>query len=491
MPPHPWIAAAVLLSAAQTRADVEVAPLIGEGMVFQRGRPMVVWGRAQPGERVDVSMAQRGTTVVADGEGRWEVQLHPMVAGGPHTLYVAGDNALRFDDVMVGDVWVCSGQSDMELPLGEVEGGPEESRGADGSDLRLFRVAPADADEPFEGVRGTWQRAAPVAARAFSAVGWYFGRRLEYELDVPVGLIQCTGSGSFAEPWVELARLEADESLQPSLERALGSEHARPGALYNGMVHPLSRFPVRGVVWYQGESNVPVAQCYAGLFRTLIECWREAWDDPELFFLFVQLPNHGESDELPRGDSPWAMLREAQTRALDLPHTAMVVTIDLDIDLDLDLGIGIDDDTFFDDDEDLGLYPTDKRPYGRRLAGVALTDVYGRGDVESRGPTPAETRIDGAEVRVRFQRVGEGLSTVDGEAPRGFALSGEDRSWSWARARIEGGDTVVLECDEVLEPVAVRYAWSDEPLVNLVGAASLPAEPFRSDDWPYGEQTGR
>jgi len=458
------IAVALLLAAAPARADVEVAALFGAGMVLQRDRPIEVWGRAQPGERVDVSIAVRSGTAVADAKGLWTVRLHPLPAGGPYTLFVAGDDAHRYDDVLVGDVWVCAGQSNMALSLAEVEGGPEDSRGADGSDLRLFRMGTAHSPEPFGQVLGEWRVAAPVAAREFSAVGWYFGRRLEYELDVPVGLIQCTFSGSPVEAWVAPARLAQDGELQDAMKRALRSELARPGALYNGMIHPLSRFPVCGVAWYQGESNVATASDYPRLFRALVESWRAAWEDPDLFFAFVQLPNHGSPDQPSAGRSAWAIMREAQMRGLALPRTAMAVTIDI--------GAGE------------GLHPVDKAAFGKRLAGVVLTDAYGRRDVAGHGPELLGWQVDGGLVSVRFDRVEAGLSTTDEEPPRGFALAGSDRTWHPADARIEGEDTVVVSSDSVPAPVAVRYAWSDEPQVNLVGRDGLPAAPFRTDDWP-------
>jgi sialate O-acetylesterase len=460
-----WIALPLLALMPAAFADVTVDPLFGAGMVIQRDRPIAVWGRAARGERVDVSIAGRSGTAVADRTGRWEVHLHPLPAGGPYTLFVAGDDAHHFADVMVGDVWVLAGQSNMDLALGEVEGGPEDSRGADGSDLRLFRMGTAHSPRPFDQVLGQWKPAAPVAAREFSAVGWYFGRRLEYELDVPIGLIQCTFSGSPVEAWVEPGRLAAEGALEQSTARALRAELARPGALFNGMIHPLSRFKVRGVAWYQGESNVAAAERYPQLFRALVESWRKAWREPELFFAFVQLPNHGEPEAPPPARSAWAIMREAQATGLALPHTCMAVTIDI--------GAGE------------GLHPDDKAAFGKRLAGLVLADVYEQRDFASRGPTLDGWRVDGARVLVHFEHVGAGLTTTDEDLPRGFALAGRDRSWHWAEARIEGGDTVVVTSESVPEPVAVRYAWTDEPRVNLVGRDDLPAEPFRTDDWPY------
>ncbi len=450
-----------LLFATAARGDVEVAPLFGEGMILQRERPIAVWGSADPGERVDVALADRSGAAVADAEGRWEVRLDPLPAGGPHVLRVSGDNELSFPNVALGEVWVCAGQSNMRARLEETRDGLEESQRMDGCDLRLYRLTPAWSSPAARELSGSWETCSPDAARRFSAVGWFFGRRLELELDVPIGVIQCTQPAP-AESWTDPARMEVTGGLKVSLERPFRRAQAHPGALYNGTVLPLARFPVRGIAWYQGESNLWHARQYGLLFRTLIESWRAAWDDPELFFAFVQLPDNGEEEKRPA--ARWAMLREAQASALALPHTAMAVTLD----------VGAGD----------GLHPQKKRPYGERLAGVALSDVYGA-ELASRGPAVAEMHFEGAVVRLHFDRVGTGLITADGQLPRAFALAGQDKKWRQAEARITGRDVVVVQSPDVPAPVALRYAWTDAPNVNLTGENGLPAEPHRSDDWPY------
>ena len=436
-------------------------------MVVQRERPIAVWGRAEPGERVDVSLAHRSGTAVADEEGRWEVRLDPLPAGGPHVLRVSGHNELLLENVVVGEVWVCAGQSNMHAPLRTIDGGLEAAGELDGCNLRLFRATPAWSETPALELSGSWETCGLPAALEFSSVGWFFGRRLERELDVPIGLIQCTKPAP-AESWTDLARMQASPELATSLERRFPAEHARPGRLFNGLVLPLARFPVRGIAWYQGESNLWSSSHYGLVFRTLIESWRAAWGDPELFFLFVQLPNNGEGEARPL--ARWVRVREAQASALALPRTAMVVTIDIG--------------------EGEGFHPGVKRPYGERLAGVALSDVYGK-QIDSQGPAVSELHFEEKSVRLRFERAGAGLTTADGQPPRAFALAGEDRQWIPAEARITGVDEVVVESPAVPAPLAIRYAWSDAPRVNLTGANGLPAEPYRSDDWPYFESDGR
>jgi sialate O-acetylesterase len=458
----PW--AFLCLPAA--RAEVELAPLFGAGMVVQRERPIAVWGRAQPGERVSVSLAHRSAATVADELGRWEVRLDPLPAGGPHALRVSGHDELLLPNVAVGEVWVCAGQSNMHAPLRTIDGGPEAAEELEACDLRLFRATPAWSDTPALELAGSWETCAPAAALEFSSVGWFFGRRLERELGVPIGLIQCTKPAP-AESWTDLARMQATPELAASLERRFPAEQARPGRLFNGQVLPLARFPVRGIAWYQGESNLWSSSHYGLLFRTLIESWRAAWDDPQLFFLFVQLPSNGEGE--PRPFARWARLREGQASALVLPHTAMVVTIDIG--------------------EGEGFHPRDKRSYGERLAGVALSDVYGV-EIASKGPVVSQVHFEEGRARLRFERVGAGLTTTDGQQPRAFALAGADRQWLPAEARITGVDEVVVETPAVSAPLAIRYAWSDAPRVNLTGANGLPAEPYRSDDWPFVRPEG-
>ena len=465
------IALALLSAAATARADVAVSALYGDGMVLQRDAPIVVRGVAEPGEELDVSLAQQHTTALATADGRWEVRLDSMEAGGPHVLRIAGaSEILSFHDVLVGEVWVCAGQSNMGLTLGKAEGGAKEAARARRARVRLFQVRPNPSERVQQTVGGEWRKATPDEVETFSAVGWTFGRELADALDVPVGLIQCTVDGTPAEAWTERAVLQADPQLKRSLKRFARGEAAQPGALFNGMVAPLSTFGVRGVLWYQGEANVPVSHQYRYLFPALIRSWRAAWGDPGPFFLFVQLPGYGSPTEQPER-SRWAELREAQAEALALPRTAMVVTIDL----------GEGDD----------IHPRNKLPVGHRAALAALSDVYGREDVAAGGPRFAGMTVEDGQVRVRFERVEGGLRAGTGKAPHGFALAGEDRQWHWASARIEGTDQVLVSSDEVPAPVAVRYAWADEPRADLTGGGGLPAAPFRSDDWPFDGPRGR
>ena len=458
---------ALALLASVGLAEVELSPLFSDGAVLQRDRPLRIWGRAEPGERVDVRLSTGPLDVtgraVAGDDGRWEVTLDRCGWGGPLELR-AGD---QVREVWLGEVWICSGQSNMEWPLAWAGDPEREVAAASHPGLRLFKVPRRIADEPqadladgtdIEGkplaVAG-WQACTPETARMFSAVGYHFGRELGGELNVPIGLIHCAWGGTPAEAWTTPARFASDPALAPSLARELGGQNAH-SVLYNGMLAPLERLSVAGVIWYQGEANASEPGQYRTLFPAMIESWREALGSDELPFLFVQLAAFMERRTEPT-ESAWAELREAQALALELPATGMAVAIDIG------------------DAKDI--HPKNKREVGRRLALLALRDVYGE-DRTAEGPTFAGMSVEGDQVRVRFEHA-SGLAASDGIV-RGFAVAGEDGRFFWAEGRIDGA-TVVLRSPRVERPVHVRYGWADNPAATLVNGAGLPAVPFRTD----------
>jgi sialate O-acetylesterase len=440
-------------------ADVEVAPIFGDGMVVQREQPIPVWGRAEPGERVRVQLGPRSASTVAGQDGRWRVHLEALKARGPFDLHIRAGNEVLFREVLVGDVWLCSGQSNMEWPLSAMEGGELAVARATRPDLRLFQVRQEAAEEPASEISGSWAKCRPESAAGFSAVGYVFGRELAEALGVPIGLVQATWGGTPAEAWTARACMEAEPRLAGSLGRPARQSQSRPAALFNGMIAPLSPFAIRGVVWYQGEANVSLEDAYRLLFPALIRCWRTQWAREDMPFLFVQLAGYGKPADRP-GDSAWARLREAQAAALELRHVGMAVAIDVG-------------------DEDI--HPRDKLTVGRRLALVALSKVYAHSKTDALGPRFAKLDLEDGSARVSFANA-QGLAARGGP-PSGFAIAGEDRLWHAAQAKIEG-ECVVLSSPAVPRPVAVRYAWADRPEVNLYDAAGLPAEPFRTDDWP-------
>ncbi|HEX9843878.1 MAG TPA: sialate O-acetylesterase, partial [bacterium] len=378
-------------------------------------------------------------------------------------------------DVAVGDVWLCAGQSNMDLPLRMAHDPAQEIAAADYPGMRWFTVPRRPSSSPLTDVQARWQRTSPGNAAGLSALAFFFGRDLHLEQGVPVGLIVTAWGGTRAEAWMGLDMFGDEPLFEPLLRHreqvqaqsggAVG--HRVAGSLWNGMVAPLVPSGLRGVIWYQGEAHAEQARQYRELFSALIRGWRRAWGT-ELPFLFAQLPNFRERARQP-GESTWAELREAQASALALPATGMAVTLDL----------GEVDD----------VHGSDKRELGRRLALLARSIAYGE-DIPCRSPELAAVAIEeSGAVRLTFEHTAGGLATRDGAAPRGFALAGEDRVFHWAEAEI-AGESVVVRSGAVPHPVAVRYAWADNPDCNLIGGAGLPVPSLRSDDWPITEELG-
>lgn len=499
-----------VVTASSAVADVKLPAVLSDGMVLQRGMTVPVWGTAEPGEKVTVTFQDQQLSTRTGPAGRWRVNLKPLDPGGPFTMTVGGSNTITVQNVLVGDVWVCSGQSNMAWPLQRSADAERHIAEANHPNIRLFGVKNVVAEEPLTDTEGTWQACTPDTARGFSAVGYFFGRALHRELGVPIGLIGTHWGGTPAEAWTSRPRLESNPAFEPLLQRwdtilanypkakrdfdrrlarweraarrarAEGAQVPgrprpptgpdspwRPASLFNGMIAPLIPYAIKGAIWYQGESNAGRAYQYRKLFPAMIRSWRKAWGQGRFPFLFVQLANFRAVKEEP-ADSDWAELREAQLRTLFLPRTAMAVIID----------IGEADD----------IHPRNKLDVGKRLALAALGKAYGE-DVVYSGPIYESMTIEGSKIRLDFAHVGGGLVAKGGEPLKGFAIAGHDGKFVWADAKIEG-DTVVVWSDHVPRPVAVRYAWADNPVCNLYNAEGLPASPFRTDKWP-GVTKGR
>jgi sialate O-acetylesterase len=471
----------LLLPTAALRADVRCALLFSDHMVLQRDRPVAVWGEAAPGETVAVEFAGQHKSAVATAAGRWRVDLDPLPASAePRTLTVHGSNTLTFSDVLVGEVWLCSGQSNMEKQLGPRQGQQptdnyeEEIRRADYPRLRLFEV-PWSA-KPKPGVTGLcWVSCTPgtIVSAEFSAVAYYFGRELVRELGVPVGLIQSSFGGTQIEAWMPAAAFASSPELRDLVHVHYPAwvEGVQPTELYQSMIVPLEPYTLRGFLWYQGETNCMNAEgaVYTEKMRALIASWRAAWHDPAAPFYYVQIApfDYSRWDKLPKLLTPEALPRfwEAQTAALAIPHTGMVVTTDL-----------------VADPHDI--HPTDKRDVGLRLARLALAETYGRRDLLARSPRWAGTRtLPGGKVELRFSDTGAGLTTRDGRPANDFKIAGPDRRFVPADAVIQG-DRVIVSSPQVAAPVAARFAWDEVANPNLVNSAGLPAISFRTDAWP-------
>jgi sialate O-acetylesterase len=490
-----WVVLAALGTAAEPRAELKLHTLFSDHMVLQADFACPVWGSVEPGEEVTVSIAGQKKTAKAGADGKWTLKLDPMKAGGPHEMTVAARNTVTLHDVLVGEVWVCSGQSNMEWVVQNSNNFEQERAAANYPNLRHFLVKKNPQDAPVASLSGDWKLTTPETVGGFTAVGYFFGRELLQKLNVPVGLIHTSWGGTAAQLWTSRPVLEGNEILKPivdgfskqmeNYEKALAKnkedvEKAKaenkpapkapnkpmaPSCLYNGMIAPVIPYGIKGAIWYQGESNAGNAKQYQTLFPEMIKNWRQDWGQGEFPFGFVQLANFkankNENLEHPV-ESNWAELREAQTMTLSLPHTGMAVIIDIGHPTDI--------------------HPRNKQDVGKRLSLWALSQVYGKEVPEYSSPLYDSMKVEDNKVRVTFKHVGGGLE-AKGDKLTGFAVAGEDKTFVWADAKIDG-PSVVVSSDKVVKPVAVRYAWADYPECNLFSKEGLPASPFRTDNWP-------
>jgi len=445
-------------------ADVRVSGLFSDAVILQRERPVPVWGWAEPGENVTVEFAGQTKVTTTDASGNWQVTLDAMPASAePRALVVRGRSTVTLRDVVVGEVWLASGQSNMALRLAELEGAKEEIRSANDPLLRTFCVPERPGERSWADVGGRWLRWNDQTGPQFSAIGYYFGKRLRKELGVPVGIVLCAWGGSSTVAWTSPDALRAPELRGLWPEDVMGTRpNIQPSRLYHGMLHPLIPFGITGVIWYQGETEGEPYQnpfLYRYLFPAMIEDWRRQWQRPELPFFWVQLPNL-------RNKPTWPVVRESQAEALRLPHTGMIPTID----------IGQEDQ----------LHPKNKADFANRLADLVLAKHYGKATWPG-APTFQKFEITDGAVRLHFLSAGEGLKTNDGQKPRGFEIAGTDGKFNMADAEIDGAEVVVRSA-AVTQPAAVRYAWQPTPRVNVVSRLGLPVLPFRTDKFPVAGQ---
>ena len=495
------------LSTGVARADVKLPNIFGSHMVLQRDMKDRVWGKADPGEEVTVSIGDQKKTAKAGDDGKWSVTLDPLPAGGPHTLTVEGKNKVEFEDVLVGEVWLCSGQSNMQWNVGSANDADLESLTAKFPKIRLISVPTVGTQEPKDDFNGSWKVCTPGTVKPFSAVGYFFGRQIHETLDVPVGLINDAWGGSACEAWVRRDLLEADPQYKPLMQRwetiekdAKASDYtdkekmeqhrlnveraraegrtpprapqtskaqlagnARPGNIYNGVLKPTIGYGMRGAIWYQGETNADRAYQYRDLFPLMIKSWRDEWGVGDFSFYWVQLADF-KAEKADPGQSAWAELREAQTMTLDrLPKTGQAVIIDL--------GEGKD------------IHPRNKQVVAKRLARLALAKDYGV-SVPAESPRFKSMEVKDGKAVLTFDNVGGGLQPFDVAEVKGFAVAGSDKTFVWAKAKVVGKNKVEVWVDGVSEPASVRYAWADNPVCNLYSKEGLPVTPFRTDDWP-------
>lgn len=518
-----FLLSAVCLVGSFLQAAPKLPGFFSDNMVLQRDIAVPVWGWDDPGATVTVSFGGQRKQATCDANGKWMLRLEPMAANAQAQTLTVNGGVISLRNVVVGDVWICSGQSNMEWSVNDSLDRPGECATANFPLIRHMKLAHEHGGLRTQDVSSTWIPAQPQSVRSFTAVGYYFARRLHQELNVPIGLIGTNWGGTRIEPWVppvgfrqvpELAQLSAQVDqgdIETSAGRANyiqafkelsvwssqvagllehgelnlpprpkmpddGANHQSPTRIYNEMIHPLVPFAIRGAIWYQGESNGNEGDSYFHKKQALIGGWRELWKQGDFPFYFVQLANFQAANNNPAGGDGWARLREAQRKSLEIPNTGMVVTIDIGHPADI--------------------HPKNKQDVGARLAQWALAKEYGQ-DIVPSGPLYQSMKVEGSAVRIQFDHVGQGLMVgqkailkpyepVKALAPdslKCFAVAGADRVWHWAEARVDG-DTVVVSSPQVAAPVAVRYAYSMNPEgANLYNREGLPASPFRTDAW--------
>lgn len=501
-------------------ADVRLASLFGDGMVLQRDIQVPVWGWAEPGEQVSVSFAGQTASGVAAADGRWRVVLAPLGASKePAEMSVTGSSGLVVTNVLVGDVWICSGQSNMQMPVSQVLHQAEEVAAADHPLVRLVTVPRVASDFLVDDVDLTWKTCTPETVASFSATAYFFARHLHRELDVPVGVVDSSWGGTQIAPWtapagfqqvpakqtlaIQVASWDSStesggknwraflddlRSWQTKAEKAVEARapmppmpdypgrrnsNQDPTKLFNSMIHPLIPYAIRGAIWYQGESNGGEGMSYFESMQALVGGWRELWRQGDFPFYYVQLPGWQTSDpDSPAGADGWARCREAQRRSLGIPNTGMAITLDLG--------------------DAKNIHPLNKQDVGLRLALLALNRTF-KHDIVHSGPLYAGMAIEGHAIRIRFDHVGSGLMIGEKtgldpvkELPDGqvkwVAIAGADMQWHWADMKIDG-DSVLVSSEAVPDPVAVRYAYTANPVGPLLyNREGLPASPFTTEE---------
>ncbi len=445
----------VCVAAAPVRAEVKLPRVIGDHMVLQRGKPICIWGWAAPGEGVTVTLGSHRKTVQTGKDGAWRVELPAMKAGGPHVMTVAGQaNKLTVKDILVGEVWVCSGQSNMEWRLVASRGGDDAIRKANYPKIRLFHVPKHFSDKPAADVKTSWRVCSPKTVSWFSGVGFFFGRELHEELKVPIGLVMSAVSGTRIEPWTPAAGVR-------SVGELAGKDKPVDGKLYNGMIHPFVPMAIRGVIWYPGEGNLDDGPIYYHRMRALINGWRKVWGQGDFPFYYVQLAplNWGPGA---RPGTALPIIWEAQTAALAIPNTGMAMTNDIG-----NTGTA---------------HPRNKLDVGKRLALCAFAKTYGRKELVYSGPLYESMKVEGGRVRITFKHTHAGLVSRDRKPLTRFTIAGADKKFVPAHAKIERGSVVVWS-DAVKKPAAVRFGWHQIAEPNLMNKDGLPASSFHTDRW--------
>lgn len=507
---HTVLTITLLLSSLfYSSADVKLPALVSDHMVLQQNTTIIIWGWAAQGEKITVmpGWTKKKFETITNGEGKWQVDIKTPKAGGPYCICVNGQNKIQLKDVMIGEVWLCSGQSNMHLMIGKygkkddwrtgVDNYKQEIATANYPAIRMFTVERKTSDSILQDVKGDWVVCSPDTAGSFSAVAYFYGRELYHKLKVPIGLLNSSWGGTPAEAWTRKEVLVADTGLahiverhrfnvenwdsiwnnykikneawkkymadttiankknKPAPKQPIGpGSHKAPYLIYNAMIAPLLNYKIKGVIWYQGENNAPLAWQYRTLFPAMINCWRTDFHQGCFPFYFVQIAPH-------RSQNP--EIRESQLMTYrKMPNIGMAVTTDVG--------------------DNLNIHPTNKQTVGYRLSLWALANTYHFKNVICSGPLYRSMKIEGDKIRIFFDFAKDGL-VCKGDSLIMFEIAGNDRKFMPAVATIEK-NTILVSCSNVKNPVAVRFAWNYLPIHNLYNKTGLPASPFRTDDWP-------
>jgi len=490
--------------ASVARAELDLPSIFTSNMVLQRDMDVKVWGWDNPSQEVTVEFAGQSVKATAGAEGKWTATLKAMeMSKEPRSMTIKGSSEAKLENVLVGEVWLCSGQSNMQWSVSQSDDPDLETMTAKYPHIRLITVPQVGVQEPQNDFEGQWVECSPETVADFSAVGYFFGRTLHQVLDMPIGLIDNAWGGSAAEAWVRRDLLEADPLYKPYMDQwkqveatydhdkavadwkekvaawkekkdagqpvgaqpraprnQLTGQH-RPANLYNGVLYPIIGYGIKGSIWYQGESNAGRAENYRYLFPLMIQNWRDEWGIGDFSFYWVSLADFRDEVAEP-GESSWAELRESQTKTLSLPNTGEAIIYDI--------GEGRD------------IHPRDKQNVAKRLARLALSKNYGY-DIVAESPRYVSHEVKDGKVLLTFENVGTTLYTFDVKTPVGFTVAGEDKKFVKAEAKLVGNNKIEVWNSDVPNPVAVRYAWADNPVANVESREGLPLTPFRTDDW--------
>ena len=452
----------------QAYCEITLPSIITSNMVLQQRTDAPLWGKATARSRVSVitSWDHKTYTTVAGADGLWKVMVKTPTAGGPYKITLSDGKAITLDNILIGEVWLCSGQSNMEMPVKgfknqPILGSTQLLMDADNPQIRLFRLERAQSRTPQSDCKATpWQEASGASVADFSAVGYQYAKILQEKLKVPVGVIMTTWGGTVIEAWMDQASLKSFPNiriLQPADTTKITKNE--PTVLYNAMIQPLIGYGIKGVIWYQGEQNRPNPEIYDSLLITMVQEWRQLWNRGDWPFYYVQIAPYGYNDKL----GPAAPLREAQLKALPrIPNAGMVVSMDAG--------------------EQRSIHPADKAVISRRLACLALANTYGRTGIPYASPTYHDMKVEKNGIAISFDHAPNGLTSF-GKPLAAFEVAGEDKVFYPANAKVTGNGVTVWS-DSVRMPVAVRYAYKDWVVGDLYNTEGLPAAPFRTDDWP-------